>query len=184
MEAGIVLRGDAVWQIDLLPNPHADVPRQEAIPLGHDLKQAVLLIKADLLYLLAEGQVGEVIRRPAQVVGKLLARHGSLLGGEETVELFALYQVVQEAVAVGWLYGADQILQEAGLHMAVRHHHPRVPGEVRLAFKKQRAKTVQPLRQRGNTEVERTDTNADEIIGFHCADSRETRKRGLSRSQT
>ena len=72
VEAAIVLHGDAVRQVDLLTDPHADVARQEAIALGHYLKQAAFLIKAHLLYLLAEGEVGEVVRRPAQVVGKLL----------------------------------------------------------------------------------------------------------------
>ena len=184
MEAGIVLHGDAVRQVDLLTDPYADVARQEAVALGHHLKQAVFLIKAHLLHLLAKGQVGEVVRRPAQVIGKLFPRNGALFGGQEAVELFTLHQVVQEAVAVGRLHGADQILQKAGLHVAVRHHHPRVPGKVRFALKKQRAKAVQPFRQRGDAEVKRADTNADEIIGFHCADSREARKRGLSRSVT
>ena len=184
VEAGIVLRGDAVRQVDLLANPHADVARQETVALGHHLKQAAFLIKAHLLYLLAEGEIGEVFRRPAQVVRKLFAGDGALLGGQEAIELFALHQVVQEAVAVGWLHGADQILQEAGLHVAVRHHHSRVPGEVRFTLKEQRAKAVQPFGQSGDAEVKRANTNADEIIGFHCADSREARKRGLSRSVT
>jgi hypothetical protein len=63
------------------------VARQEAVALGHHLKQAAFLIKAHLLYLLAEGEVGEVFRRPAQVVRKLFAGDGALLGGQEAVEL-------------------------------------------------------------------------------------------------
>ena len=137
VEAAVILRGHAVGEVDLFANPHADMARQEAIALGYYFKQALFLIKTHLLHLLAEGEVGEVFRRPAQVISKLLAGDGTLLGGQKTVELFTLYQVVQKAMAVGRLHGADQILQEAGLHVAVRDHHPRVPGEMRLAFKKQ-----------------------------------------------
>ncbi|MNV73795.1 hypothetical protein D3C71_1669650 [compost metagenome] len=56
--------------------------------------------------------------------------------------------------------------------MAIRHHHAGMPGKVRLAFEKFTVKTGNFTAECGNAEVERADTNADEIQGLiHWANS-------------
>ncbi len=182
VEAMVVLRRHAVGQINLFTDAHADVTCEETIALGHHFKQPAGLVKTHLLHLLTERQIAQVICRPAEVIGELFTGHRALFGSQETVKLFALYQVVQKTVTVGWLHRADQIFEETGLHMAVRHHHARMPGEVRFAFKEQRAEAVKPFGERGDAEIERADANADEIVRFHDAVSLVTRYSGLSRS--
>ena len=175
VKAAIALFSDARRQPGLLPDAETDMARLETVMGGFDREQTRRVVKGHAGDRLVKGQIAETLRHPGQVVGKLLSGDRALLGGEKTVEFLLLHQIVHKAIAAGRLNRAHQIFEKAGLHRAVRHHHARMPGEVGFALKKQRAKTVQSFRQRGDAEVERADAYANEIIRLHFADSWVTR---------
>lgn len=79
--------------------------------------------------------------------------------------------VVQEAVAAGLVPLA--LTRSFRKLVCIWQSGTIIPGcQEKCGLRSRNSELNRPaLCQRGNTEVERTDTNADEIIGFHCADS-------------
>ncbi|SLY47315.1 Uncharacterised protein [Klebsiella pneumoniae] len=119
----------------LLANAKADIAGNAFALAGLHHKPLVSLVEINTLNGMIEMQIVHPFGGPAQVVGKLIAGYGTQFGGQEAVEFFALHQIINKAVRACGSHSANQIFQEHGLHMAVRHQHAGMPGKMRAAVK-------------------------------------------------
>ena len=187
--AGVEHGSHAGRHVRLGADAEREPPAAERLT-GAGVDRVRLAVVLDAQHAATEPHGAQAVSGPAAVLVVLAAQRVEGLADVKRVEVPDLLEVVQERPARGRVGHRHEVGQERHLQGGVVEQQAGVPGQVVAGLEEHRVDLGQRLEQAGQSEVERPDADADQVVHVlgarraHAASRRASRAPSATRCST